>query len=298
MATIVFAGSPMVAVPSLRALAAVHDIALVITREDAAVGRKRELTATPVAVAADELGLPLVKTNSLRDIELPDCALGVVVAFGGLVPDELLRVPAHGWINVHFSLLPKLRGAAPVQRGLWAGDRTTGVSIFQLVTELDAGPVFFQREIPFEPMESATSALLRLAELAVRDLTETVEGILGGVISAHEQLGEVTFAPKFTRDEARIDWQLPAVVIESRVRALTSEPGAFTLQNDHRIGIGGVRVSHAESGPAGVLRVTGEHVYVGTGDGTIELLTVKPAGKKELVAIEWARGLRGPAEFT
>jgi methionyl-tRNA formyltransferase len=298
MATIVFAGSPVVAVPYLRALASIHNIALVLTREDALVGRKKELTATPVAVVAAELGLPLLKTNSFRDVDLPACDLGVVVAYGALVPDDVLHAPAHGWINLHYSLLPKLRGAAPVQRGLWNGDKATGISIFQLVSQLDAGPVFFQREIPFESDETASDSLRRLSETTVVDLTETIDGILGGRISAREQTGEATSAPKFSRDDARIDWHLPATVIANRVRALASEPGAYTELNKHRIGIGRVRVSHAESGLPGSITVLGTRVYAGTGDGTIEVLTVKPAGKGELTAIDWARGLRGVMVFT
>jgi methionyl-tRNA formyltransferase len=130
MAKIVFAGSPEVSVPYLRALAAVHEIVLVITRDDSPVGRKRVITPTAVANVAEELGLPVLKANGLRGIEIPDSDLGVVVAYGGLVPDALLDHPAHGWINAHFSLLPALRGAAPVQRGLWNGDPSTGITIF------------------------------------------------------------------------------------------------------------------------------------------------------------------------
>ena len=298
MATIVFAGSPAVAVPYLRALASIHNIALVLTREDAVVGRKRELTATPVAGVAAELGLPLLKTNSLRDVELPACDLGVVVAYGALVPEDMLHAPAHGWVNLHYSLLPKLRGAAPVQRGLWNGDKATGITIFQLVVELDAGPILFQREIPFESDETASDSLRRLSETTVIDLTDTIGGILSGLISAREQEGEATSAHKFSKDDARIDWRLPATVIANRVRALTSEPGAYTELNEHRIGISSVRVSHAESGPPGSITVSGTHVYAGTGDGAIEVLTVKPAGKGELTAIDWARGLRGVMVFT
>lgn len=293
MARIIFAGSPAVAVPYLRALAGAHDVVLVITRDDAPVGRKRELTPTPVAVVAEELGLTVFKANSLRGIDIPDADLGVVVAYGGLVPDALLDVPAHGWINAHFSLLPALRGAAPVQRGLWNGDASTGISIFQLVTELDAGPIFHQRELYFEPTETASDALTRISELTVVDLVDTVDGILAGELVAHEQQGLATFAPKFTRDEGHISWLLPAKTIDGRIRALTSEPGAFSFLGEQRIGILSARLSYGESGHAGVLSVTNGHVYIGTGDGTIELVEVKPAGKTAMPAIDWARGLHG-----
>lgn len=293
MATIIFAGSPTVSVPYLRALAAIHDIVLVITREDSPVGRKRVMTATAVADAAVELDLPLLKANSLRNIELPDADLGVVVAYGGLVPDALLDEPTHGWINAHFSLLPALRGAAPVQRGLWNGDASTGISIFRLVSELDAGPIFHQREIFFTPTETASEALARLADLTVDDVVDTVDGIVAGELAPHEQEGQTTFAPKFTRDEGHISWLMPASTIANRIRALTIEPGAFTMLGDQRIGIITARLSYGESGHAGLVTVSNGHVYIGTGDGTIELLEVKPAGKNTMAAIDWARGLRG-----
>ncbi|MFM2412675.1 MAG: methionyl-tRNA formyltransferase [Actinomycetota bacterium] len=293
MARIVFAGSPEVSVPYLRTLAAVHEIVLVISRIDSPVGRKRVMSPTPVAQVAEELGLPLLKTNSLRGLELPDSDIGVVVAYGGLVPDALLDVPVHGWINAHFSLLPALRGAAPVQRGLWNGDTSTGISIFQLVSELDAGPLYHQREVFFEPTETASQALSRIASLTVHDIVDTVDGILAGELEAYEQTGLTTFAPKFTRDDGHINWLLPAHIVENRIRALTDEPGAYTLLGDQRIGIQQARLSYGESGPAGSVSVANGHVYIGTGDGTIELMSVKPAGKNAMSAIDWARGLRG-----
>ena len=298
MANIIFAGSPAVAVPSLRALAAAHTVVAVVTREDSPVGRKRELTPTAVALAAAELGLPILKANSLRGLELPSADIGVVVAYGGLVPDALLDEPTFGWVNAHFSLLPALRGAAPVQRGLWNGDESTGITIFQLVSELDAGPVFHQREIYFEPTETATEALTRLSESTVADLVETVDGIVSGELVSHEQLGLATFAPKFSRDDGHISWLLPARTVYNRIRGLTAEPGAFTFHGEQRIGIVAARLSHGTSGPAGHVTIDNGHVYVGTGDGTIELLTVKPAGKNAMAAMDWARGLRAEAVLT
>lgn len=292
MARIIFAGSPDVAVPYLRALAAAHDIVAVVTRTDSPVGRKRIISPTPVAVVADELRLPVVKANSLRGVELPDSDIGVVVAFGGLVPDAMLDEPVHGWINAHFSLLPALRGAAPVQRGLWNGDASTGISIFQLVSELDAGPLFHQREIFFEPGETATEALSRISHITVDDVVDTVDGIISGELESHPQQGSQTFAPKFGRDEGHISWLMPAQTIDHRIRALTDEPGAFTFHGDIRIGIVRARLSYADSGDAGSVSVANGHVYIGTGDGTIELLEVKPAGKNAMSAMDWARGLR------
>lgn len=293
MANIIFAGSPSVAVPYLRELAKAHTVVTVITREDSPVGRKREMTPTAVASVAAELGLPIIKANSLRGLELPPSELGVVVAYGGLVPDALLAEPTHGWINAHFSLLPALRGAAPVQRGLWNGDSSTGITLFQLVSELDAGPIFHQREIFFEPTETASEALARLSESTVDDVLDTVDGIIAGELVAHEQIGLSTFAPKFTRDDGHINWLLPAKTVFNRIRALTAEPGAYTLHGEQRIGIIEARLSYGESGHAGHVTVVNGHVFIGTGDGTIELLTVKPAGKNAMAAADWARGLRG-----
>lgn len=293
MARIIFAGSPSLAGRYLRALAAEHDVVAVITREDAPHGRKRVLTPTAVAAIAEELQLPLIKTNSLRGVTLPDSELGVVVAYGGLVPDGLLDVPTHGWVNAHFSLLPALRGAAPVQRGIWNGDVSSGITIFRLVSELDAGPVFHQREIFFDPTENSTEALERIAELTVADVVDTVDGILNGELDCFEQTGLATFAPKFSRDDGHINWLLSAEVIERRIRALNVEPGAYTLNGEQRIGIVEARLSYAPSEHAGDVRVGNGHVYVGTGSGTIELIRVRPAGKTEMSAIEWARGLRG-----
>lgn len=293
MARIIFAGSPDVAVPYLRALSTQHEIVMVVTRTDSPVGRKRIITPTDVALVAEELGLPVLKANSLRGIELPESDLGVVVAFGGLVPDAMLDEPTHGWVNAHFSLLPALRGAAPVQRGLWNGDSSTGISIFQLVSELDAGPLFHQREIFFEPGETSSAALARISSITVDDLLDTVDGIVTGELESHPQVGSQTFAPKFGRDEGHITWLMPATVIDNRIRALTDEPGAFTFHGDQRIGIVRARPSYAESTYAGKVSVANGHVYIGTSDGTIELLEVKPAGKNAMAAIDWARGLRG-----
>lgn len=297
MAKIVFAGSPEVAVPYLRALAKVHDVVLVITRTDSPVGRKRVMSETAVATTARDLGLSVLKTNSLRGQDIPESELGVVVAYGGLVPDGLLDEPTHGWINAHFSLLPALRGAAPVQRGLWNGDVSTGISIFRLVSELDAGPLYHQREIFFEPQETASAALTRIASITVPDVVDTVEGIIAGELDCVDQVGLATFAPKFTRDEGHISWLMPAEVVDRRIRALTDEPGAYSFVGETRIGLIEARLSYAETGHAGLVSVANGHVYVGTGNGSLELLTVKPAGKTVMSAIDWARGLRGVTVF-
>jgi methionyl-tRNA formyltransferase len=295
---VVFAGSPEVAVPYLRAL---HDggfqIAAVITREDSPVGRKRVVTPTPVAIEAERLGLTVLKTRSLRELDLPNVDLGIVVAFGGMIPDRLLTQPTHGWINVHFSLLPEYRGAAPLQRALWDGRSSTGITIFRLVHELDAGPVFARREISFAAEESASDALIRVSRETATDLVETARLVAKGTTEPHDQVGPVSFAPKFVRDDGRIDWTQSAETIRHRIRAVTREPGAFAT---HSQGVLGVLRAGPGDGRAllpGQVDVTTAGVVVGTGDTTIELLEVQPSGKAAMIASDWARGLRSSVTF-
>ncbi len=295
---IAFAGSPLVAVPYLRALVnAGVEVSVVVTREDSPQGRKRVLTPTPVAEVAEELGLPVVKANSLRDVTLPEFDLGVVVAYGGLVPERLLVAAPHGWINVHFSVLPAYRGAAPVQRALWDGQTSTGVSIFRLVREMDAGPVLFSRSIDFEPDETASDALDRIAHDTTDELVATIRLIDAGAITPVEQSGDATFAPKFAREDGRIDWALSASTIASRIRAVTSEPGAFTVQSGNPLGVLKARLGTPRAPNIGEVSTDGDGVFVGTGEGTIELLVVKPAGKSAMAAADWWRGQRDAVTF-
>jgi methionyl-tRNA formyltransferase len=296
---ILFAGSPAVAVPYLRALhQAEFDIAAVITRVDSPRGRKRVLTPTAVAIAAEELGLPVIKVNSLREVELPDANLGVIVAYGGLVPPFLLDHPTDGWINVHFSLLPEYRGAAPLQRAMWDGRESTGITIFRLVQELDAGPVLMSREIPFVAEESASEALSRISESTADEFVATVRLIEAGVVTAVPQIGAATFAPKFIRADGRVDWTDNAATISHRVRAVTSEPGAFTTLNGEPFGISAVKpTTESTDLPVGSVVTTPTGVFVATGDFLLELRTVTPPGKQPMQALDWARGLRSPVRF-
>jgi methionyl-tRNA formyltransferase len=295
---VVFAGSPNVAVPYLRAL---HDhgftIAAVITREDSPVGRKRVVTPTAVAREAERLELPTVKANTLRDIEIPDVDLGIVVAYGGMIPDRLLERPASGWINVHFSLLPEYRGAAPLQRAMWDGRDSTGITIFQLVTELDAGPVFASRDLPFVAEETATDALMRIASDTTDDVVAVAHQIGAGTISAHPQSGRVSFAPRFVREDGRIDWSAPSDLIRRRIRAVTREPGAFTTLAGEPFGVLRAGAGDGSTLPAGSVTVTPSGVLVGTGDSALELLVVQPHGKPAMAASDWGRGLRAAVVF-
>lgn len=294
-----FAGSPAVAVPYLRALhSGGVEIAAVITRTDSPVGRKRVLTQTPVAAEAEALGLPVIKANSLRDVEIPEVDLGVVVAYGGLVPPRLLERPTHGWINVHFSVLPAYRGAAPLQRAMWDGQSAAGITIFRLVEELDAGPVLFVRDIPFVPTENASDALARIADETTDELVATVRLIESHALNDRVQEGTPTFAPKLTRADGRIDWSFDAEVIAQRIRAVTREPGAFTTLNGETFGITSVAVTgEATTRPPGTVEVNANGVFVAAGDSLISLGEVTPPGKHSMSATDWARGLRTDVTF-
>ncbi len=295
---IVFAGSPDVAGPYLRALHdAQFDIRAVITREDSRQGRKGVVTPTAIATVAEEFGLPVIKTNSLRDVDIPEVDIAVVVAYGGLVPRRLLDFPTHGWVNVHFSVLPKYRGAAPVQRAMWNGEPATGISIFRLVNELDAGPVYFSRAISFDDDETASDALARLATSTTGDLIGTLRLITTGAISPVGQLGEPSFAPKLTREDGRIDWSLAAETVIQRIRAVSREPGAHTSLNGESIAVLRVASQIGPSYPIGAVVVNEGHVFTGTLDASVELLDVKPAGKTEMSAMAWARGQRDRLVF-
>ncbi|MEC5149589.1 methionyl-tRNA formyltransferase [Cryobacterium sp. GrIS_2_6] len=295
---LVFAGTPQVAVPSLQALAdSPHSIAAVITRADAPLGRKRVLTPSPLAQAAAGLGLPLLKTNRLdaaatERIEAIEPDLGVIVAYGGLVREPLLSVPRLGWINLHFSLLPRWRGAAPVQRAIMAGDERTGAAVFQLVAELDAGAVFASFSEPISRHATAGGLLESLSHSGAALLRNVVDQLEAGTIEAVPQVGEPTTAAKLGLADARIDWAASAEVVYNRVRGVTPEPGAFTMLGEARLKVLDLAPTHGvQPVPAGVIREFDKKVLVGTGTEPLELITVQPAGKTQMKAIDWWRGM-------
>ncbi|MBI5161792.1 MAG: methionyl-tRNA formyltransferase [Micrococcales bacterium] len=296
---LVFAGSPAAAVPSLRALAAGrHPIAAVLTREDSPQGRRRILTPTPVARAAEELGLRVIRADRLAPVtdELIalDADLGVVVAYGALIREPLLSAPRLGWINLHFSLLPRWRGAAPVQRAIIAGDDRTGSSVFRLEPELDAGPILGVELQAVGRHSTAGQLLDSLATSGAGLLTRVVDALADGTAVADEQQGAPTFAPKLTIEDGRIDWTRPAAEIAARIRGVTPEPGAFTE-------VGGDRVKILAAAPAtglaplraGVVESRGGRVVAGTADVPLELIEVQPAGRRAMPAADWLRGRTG-----
>lgn len=303
---LVFAGTPAVAVPTLEALvAAGHEVVGVVTRPDAPLGRKRVLTPSPVAVAAERLGLPIVKAARLDDdatarIVALRAELGVIVAYGGLVREPLLSAPDHGWINLHFSLLPAWRGAAPVQRSVMAGDALTGASVFQLVPALDAGDVFTTLETPIAPGETAGELLDRLALSGAPLTLEVVDSIAAGTATAVPQTGEVSLAHKLDGLAGRIDWRRPANEVWAQIRGVTPEPGAYTVIDDTRLKIHRAVPVSSGSGstppePGEIMLLDGR-VIVGTADGLLELLEVQPAGRTAMGAADWWRGVATAAD--
>lgn len=294
---IVFAGSPAAAVPSLTALAhSAHTIAAVITREDSPQGRKGVLTPTAVATAAEELGLPVIRANRLTDAVTAEVSalkvdLGVIVAYGGLVREPLLSTPRLGWINLHFSLLPRWRGAAPVQHAIIAGDDHTGATVFQLVPELDAGDIFGQLSEPIGRMQSAGSLLQHLSEVGAPLVVNVVDSLEDGSARAVPQEGDVTLAPKLSLEDGRIDWTRDALEVHNRVRGVTPEPGAFTMLGEDRLKVIATAIAHDEASlPPGRIELRGKAVLVGTSTEPIELVTVHPAGRKAMDAAAWWRG--------
>jgi methionyl-tRNA formyltransferase len=294
---LVFAGSPAAAVPSLSRLAGSrHELAAVITRADSPQGRRGTLTPTPVATVADELGVPVIKANRLAGDATeaitalrPD--LGVIVAYGGLVREPLLAAPRLGWINLHFSLLPRWRGAAPVQRAIIAGDELTGATVFQLVPELDAGDVFGQFTQPIGAHETAGHLLESLSVSGAELLARVVDAIADGDARAEPQRGDVTLAPKLALSDGAVDWTADAHTVASLIRGVTPEPGAFTTLDGARLKI--LEAAPARDAPRlapGTFAQEGKLILVGTATHPIQLVTVHPAGRKAMPAADWWRG--------
>jgi methionyl-tRNA formyltransferase len=297
---IVFGGTPDVAIPSLDALAGSrHELVAVVTRPDAPSGRGKKLTASPVAQRAAELGIEVLKPQRPRDEEFvarlaelaPDCC--PVVAYGALLPQRVLDIPQHGWVNLHFSLLPAWRGAAPVQHAILAGDKTTGATTFRIVLELDAGPVFAAVTEPIRPDDTAGDLLHRLSVSGARLLVTTLDGIEDGTLTPTPQPesdGQLSYASKISVDDARIDWKEPADVVDRLIRACFPAPGAWTTFEGERFKINSTRISDAVL-PPGVLDVTKRSVRVGTGTQALALGEVQAQGKKPMAAADWARGV-------
>ena len=299
---LVFAGTPAAALPSLQALLdAAHDVVAVISRPDAPAGRGRLSSAAPVAQLARERGIDTLTPSTPRDPEFqqrlaelaPDCC--PVVAYGALVPRELLALPRHGWVNLHFSLLPAWRGAAPVQHAILHGDDITGATTFVLEEGLDTGPVLGRLTETVRPEDTAGALLERLGQAGAGLLVATLDGLASGEISPVPQPSDgVSFAPKLAPDDVRVDWAAPALRVDRLVRAATPAPGAWTTYRARRVKLGPVRRAPEVDGLApGELRDLGrDGVAVGTGDVPVRLGSVQAEGKPAMAAADWARGVR------
>jgi methionyl-tRNA formyltransferase len=304
---LVFAGTPDVACTALdRLLSSQHTVVGVVTRPDAQRGRGRSVAVSPVAERATELGIPVLRPTSLSDPSVerdlrslaPDCC--PIVAYGGLVPPQLLDLPPHGWVNLHFSLLPMWRGAAPVQHAILHGDEVTGASTFRLTAGLDTGPVYGMVTEAVSSTDTSGELLTRLATAGAELLVRTLDGIEGRQLQPVDQIGDgVSLAPKITVADARVRWPDPAMAVDRRIRACTPDPGAWTEYAGGRLGLLPVAPSSAiatsDERPdlsPGVVLVTKRAVFVGTGSVPVQLGKVRPAGKKVMDAADWARGVR------
>ena len=304
--SLIFAGTPPNAARTLEYLVQQgFEVRLVITRPDAPVGRKRVLTESAVAATAQKLGIDVYKTNSVDDaaiakISQTGCDTAVVVAYGALLKQPALDALENGWFNVHYSLLPKWRGAAPVQHAILAGDKSTGVTLFKIDQGLDSGPVVASVPTQIQPGETSERLLSRLTELGCTLLGQELPGILlkNHRLVVQDETTEVTAAPKLTREHARIDWTEQARLIEQKVLAMNPEPGAWALLNGETFKIHDARVvASSENGPAGTVVAVDGKVIVSTGESFIELLEVQPAGKQSMSARDWARGATLPVRF-
>jgi methionyl-tRNA formyltransferase len=304
---LVFAGTPQTAVPSLDALLrSGHEVAAVVTRPEAPAGRGLRVVPSPVALRAAEAGVEVLTPARPREPDFldrlraigPDCC--PVTAYGALIPQAALDIPRHGWVNLHFSLLPAWRGAAPVQHAILHGDDVTGATTFQLVAELDAGPVYGMVTEPVRSRDTAGDLLARLAESGAELLVRTLDAIAAGQLEARPQpAGGVSYAPKLTAGDAQVRWDVPAVAVSRRIRACTPAPGAWTPLGDSRLKLWPLADERPPAGGGellpGELRVTRGGVLAGTATHPVLLGDVQPPGKRRMAATDWARGLRLPA---
>lgn len=295
---IVFAGTPETALPSLEALVASrHDVVGVVTRPDAPAGRGRTLTPSPVALAAEAHGIEVLKPAKPSDPDFmarlrelaPDCV--PIVAYGALIRREALDIPPFGWINLHFSVLPSWRGAAPVQRAIMAGDEVTGATVFSLVEQLDAGPVLGTITELIRADDTTADLLARLADWGSKLLVDVVDHIEDGDIAAVPQPEDnISFAPKLSTDEARIDWVRPAFAVDRHIRGCTPAPGAWTTLAGERVKIGPAAISDESTLEPGRIAAGKHEVRVGTTTTDVVLGEVQAVGKKRMGAADWARG--------
>lgn len=297
---VVFAGTPQVAVPSLTALLdSPHEVVAVVTRPDSRRGRGRSVGRSEVGQLADDVGIPVLTpahpsagdfVDELTQLA-PDCV--PVVAYGALVPESVLGIPRWGWVNLHFSLLPAWRGAAPVQHAILAGDAVTGATTFQLDRGMDTGPVFGMVTETIHPRDTSGDLLGRLSVSGAQLLLATLDGLELGRLTAQPQPQDgVSLAPKLSADDVRVHWDTPAMHIDRLIRAAAPAPGAWTTLGEQRVKLGPVTISPGNDLAPGEMRTDAGEVLVGTLTNAVVLGEVRPAGKRAMTAVDWARGLR------
>lgn len=300
---IIFAGTPEVSVPTLRALvAARHDVCAVLTRPDAPIGRKRILTPSPTALVAVELAIPVIcaaRVDAAVSARLSslEADLGVVVAFGGLLPQQALSAPRGGWINLHFSALPRWRGAAPVQWSVIAGDTSIGTTVFRLVEQLDAGDIYSVLTSPLGPEETSGLLLTRLSHSGALQVCDVVSSLESGQANATPQVGEVTYARKLALADAHLDTAAPRDVVFAQMRGVTPEPGAFVTVAGENLKLLHVSAPNDEVTVntrvlPGHIEIHSKRLLLGTSTLPLEVHQVQPAGKARMDASDWFRGLQ------
>ena len=297
---VVFAGTPAPAVPSLQRLIASerHEVIAVLTRPDAVAGRGRKVSRSPVGLVADEAGIPVLTPRKMSEPDFveqltalaPDCC--PVVAYGALIPKSQLALPKYGWINLHFSLLPAWRGAAPVQAAINAGDEFTGATTFIIEEGLDTGPVLGVMTERIGADDTAGALLDRLAVSGAALLESTLDAVEAGVMQPVPQpVADVSYAPKISVEGARIRWDQPALAVHRHIRSVTPAPGAWTTIGGVRVKVGPVSIAD-ESLPIREVLVRKDGVYIGTATSAVRLDHVQPQGKKMMNALDWSRGAR------
>lgn len=305
MSRIVYAGTPAIAAEALRGIIeAGFDVVGVLTRPDAPRGRKRTPTPSPVAHTAHEAGIPVIKADQIdhevsEQLSTWEPSLGIVVAYGALLPPTTLQIPTRGWVNLHYSDLPKYRGAAPVQHAILNDEPRTAATVFQLEAGMDTGPIHGRTEYRIPEMTSSGTALTELTDLGTQLLIELIPALLTGSSQPIEQSDQPSFAPKLTRNDAYIDPTQSAVQVANRINATIPEPGAWTRHGDTRIKFGVARAYAGDvDAPAGEVRTVDDSVIMATGDGRgVVLSQVQPAGKQMMNAADWLRGLQSPAHL-
>ena len=292
---IAVAATPEVALPTLEALlASGHDLVAVITQPDRPAGRGLALKESPVAIWAKDRGITVRKPVDQEELKfaVADVDLVITIGFGVIIKEEVLKIPRHGFLNLHFSLLPKWQGAAPVQRAIEAGDQTTGVTVFKLDKGMDTGPIYRQKEIAM-PDEATTSSLLQ--DLAIIGAPVVLDAIIAiesdEIPLVQSEIGR-SRAEKLSKDEGRIDWQLPSKKIERKIRAFYPAPGAWTTFRDEALKIESANARESKAGQPGQILLEGRELFVCTSEGSLQIFTVKPAGKASMPAMDWVNGAR------